>query len=66
MDEYIYEGPVVEFEECIVDKWKASTMANSEKKARSNLTYQFKKKHNRLPGAKIFLPGKIIRGKENV
>ena len=50
------------FKMCIRD----STRAVSEKKARSNLTYQFKKKNNRLPGTKIILPGKIslVSGKE--
>ena len=38
----------------------------SYQKSRSNLTYQFKKKNNRLPGTKIILPGKIslVSGKE--
>lgn len=61
MNIYSYDGPVMEF-----DNWIASTRAVSEKKARSNLTYQFKKKNNRLPGTKIILPGKIslVSGKE--
>lgn len=60
MNQYSYDGPVMEFGTCIADRWKASTYAVSEKKARSNLTYQFKKKHNRVAGTKISLPGKII------
>lgn len=61
MDKYIYEGPVMEFNTCLVDRWKAETMAASETKARSNLAYQFKKKNHKLPGAKITLPGKLIK-----
>lgn len=59
MNLYLYEGPVMEFETCIVNGWKASTYAVSERKARSNLMYQFKKRNNKLPGTKILLPGKI-------
>ena len=59
MNLYLYDGPVMEFNNCVANRWTASTRAVSEKKARSNLTYQFKKKNNRLPGTKIILPGKI-------
>lgn len=66
MNLYLYDGPVMEFDNCVANRWTASTRAVSEKKARSNLTYQFKKKNNRLPGTKIVLPGKIslVSGKE--
>ena len=56
---YVYNGPVMEFETCIAHMWKASTYATTEKKARSNLTYQFKKQNNRNADARIVLPGKI-------
>ena len=42
MNKYFYDGPVMEFDICIADHWKGETMANSKKKAISNLTYQFK------------------------
>lgn len=60
MCQYSYDGPVLEFEHCISNRWKASTCAISEKKARSNLTYQYKKNNNKAPGTKITLPGKLI------
>lgn len=60
MNQYVYEGPVLEFERPIANNWKASTYAPSESKARSNLAYRFKKSNNRVPNAKITLPGKII------
>ena len=44
MNIYSYDGPVMEFDNCVANRWIASTRAVSEKKARSNLTYQFKKK----------------------
>jgi len=60
MNRYTYDGPVMEFENCIYDRWKASTYAVSESKAKSNLAYQFKKNHNRVPNTKITLPGKLV------
>ena len=60
MKQYLYDGPVMEFDRCIANRWKASTYAVSEKKARSNLTYQYKKRNNKLPNTMITLPGKII------
>jgi hypothetical protein len=49
----------MEFSKCIATRWIGSTYAVSEKKARNNLAYQFKKKNNRISGAKITLPGKL-------
>lgn len=59
MNQYEYDGPVMEFDRCVMARWIAQTYAPSEKKARSNLTYRFKKNNNRVPGARIGLPGKI-------
>ena len=56
---YTYDGPVMEFDRLIADRWKGETMATSSKKARSNLIYQFKKNNSRIVGAKISLPGTI-------
>lgn len=59
MNKYFYDGPVMEFDICIADHWKGETIANSKKKAISNLTYQFKKQTNRANYTKITLPGEI-------
>lgn len=56
---YTYDGPVLEFDKCVTDRWKGETMAISEQKARCNLAYQYKKKNNRMAGVKVTLPGKI-------
>ena len=56
---YTYDGPVMEFDRLLADHWKGETTAPSEKKARSNLIYQFKKQNSRIVGTKITLPGKI-------
>ena len=68
MNQYEYDGPVMEFGICIAHRWTASTYAPSERKAKSNLTYRFKKEHNRAPTAKITLPGKLalLQQKENL
>ena len=57
---FTYEGPVEEFGRCVTPKWRASTYAVSEVKARSNLAYQYKKQFNRAPNVKVTLPGKLI------
>ena len=59
MNRYFYSGPVMEFNNCVQSKWEGTTMAVSENKARSNLTYQWKKQNNRVSASKIFLPGRI-------
>lgn len=62
MNRYVYDGPVMSFERCIMNRWVAYTYAATETKARTNLAYQFKKKNNFMPGAKITLPGEIKIG----
>lgn len=39
---YIYDGPVMIFDNIVERNWYAETMAVSKKKALSNLAYQFK------------------------
>ena len=60
MNIYSYNGPVMIFDVCVANHWEGQTAANSEKKARNNLIYQYKKRNNKLPSAKVTLPGKII------
>ena len=59
MNKYSYNGPVMEFDRCIANKWRGETMAVSEKKAKSNLVYQFKRKNNRAAATRISLPGNV-------
>lgn len=59
MYRYRYSGPVMEFDRIIVTNWTAETVAISETKAKANLAYRFKKENNRLPNARITLPGKL-------
>lgn len=61
MDQYNYDGPVMEFDRCVSNNWRGTTYAASEKKARSNLAYQFKKQNNRIASTRISLPGKLMR-----
>lgn len=59
MNQYLYDGPVMLFDICIEQRWIAMTRANTEKKARSNLAYQYKKAHNKSASSKITLPGEL-------
>lgn len=59
MPRWVYDGPVMEFDTCIANHWRGETFAPSEAKAKSNLTYQFKKKNNQIPSSKITLPGDL-------
>lgn len=56
---YVYDGPVLEFDRVVSEHWRATTFAPSERKARSNLTYQFKKQFGKDPATKITLAGDI-------
>ena len=56
---YAYDGPVLVFDTLVADRWKGETMAPNARKARSNLSYQFKKQSNRMPGVKVTLPGEV-------
>ena len=60
MRQYSYDGPVMEFETCVANRWKASTYAVSDKKAKSNLAYQYKKKNNKVQNSRITLPGNVV------
>ena len=59
MTRYTYDGPVYEFDTLICSRWRGETVAPTEKKARTNLAYQFKKATNRVARTKISLPGKL-------
>ena len=56
---YVYEGPVLMFDKVVASRWSAQTYATSEKKAKSNLIYQYKKQHGLVPSARIVLAGEI-------
>lgn len=56
---YSYDGPVMEFDRIVANQWKGSTIAPTEKKAKSNLSYQYKREHGKTPASKISLPGKL-------
>ena len=68
MNLYTYDGPVMEFDHLVANHWSAQTYAPSEAKARSNLTYQYKKQFNKIPATRVTLPGKVtlVTRKEKV
>lgn len=59
MDLYSYCGPVTMFDRCIDTHWHGETRAISEKKAISNLVFQYKQQHGLVPSSRICLPGKL-------
>ena len=61
MNHYLYDGPVMEFGKCVQNHLIADTYAISEKKARSNIEYQYKKEHGKVAKTPITLPGDIIQ-----
>lgn len=60
MNKYSYDGVVKEFDAIISNRWRGSTYAISEKKARSNLIYRYKREHGKSPDSKVTLLGKLI------
>lgn len=42
MYKYIYDGPVMVFNQLVTDRWVGETLAVTKRKARSNLMYQCK------------------------
>lgn len=59
MKKFYYDGPVLEFDKIVAEHWESSTLAVSEKKARSNLAHQFKMEFGKVPRSKISIPGKL-------
>lgn len=57
---YSYTGPVEVFGKCVDNQWCGSTYATSDKKARSNLEYQYKKQTGKTAATKVNLPGKLV------
>ena len=56
---YVYKGAVMMFDRVIDRYWEAETTATSEKKAKSNLVFRYKKMHRLEPTAKVTLPGQV-------
>lgn len=53
MQQYQYDGPVMRFDDCVQHRWKATTVAPTEAKAKSNLAYRYKKENGLMPNTKI-------------
>ena len=58
MAKYVYEGPVMVFGK-FVGNWRGETIADSERKAISNLSYQFRKQNNRASNTVVDFPNKL-------
>ena len=57
---YLYRGPVMKSNRCVYNCWEAETLAPSEKKARANLEFRFKKEMGLIRNVKISLANKVI------
>ncbi len=62
---YEYSGPVLMFDKIVATNWTSGTVATSEKKARSNLVFQYKKQNGLASNANIRLTGEIKIKEEN-
>lgn len=60
LKKYEYSGPVFKFDKLFSNNWKGSTYASSRERAKSNLSFQFKKEHNLTTNTKITLPYSVI------
>lgn len=56
---YSYDGAVRSFDDILSVKWRGQTFAESEKKARNNLGYQFRKHMGLSQSFPIRLTGKM-------
>lgn len=56
---YSYCGAVLKFDTVVAHNWKGETFAETERKAKSNLAYQFKKAMNYPPSTPVKLVGKL-------
>lgn len=62
MTRWAYEGPVLIFGRCVVDRWRAETIAPTRSKAQSNLAYQYKNQAHLIPSTRVTLmPGKVVQ-----
>lgn len=66
MNLYLYEGPVTSFGKPVANRWRGSTYAMSDKKAKNNLAYQYKKQKHLSATSRVELPGEITMAKEDV
>lgn len=55
---YKYDGVVTQFGK-IIDTFTQCTQAVSEARAKANLAFVYKRKHELLPNAKIELPDRL-------
>lgn len=60
LKKYQYIGPVMGVDKCIQEEWEGITTAVSEKKAKNNLSYRWKKQHGYAPTYFISLPQSLI------
>lgn len=60
MKTYTYNGPVMGMDGVLDHNWRGETYAGTEKKAKNNLAYQYKKERGLAANYKVILPAKLI------
>lgn len=63
MSKWIYKGPVMVYITLASSYRVGETIADSKKKAKSNLAYQFKQIANRSAATRVTLPGVLTEVK---
>lgn len=56
---YVYQGMVMHFNLIAARFWEARTYAVSEKQARNNLAFQYKRKNGFTANYNVVLPGEL-------
>lgn len=56
---YIYVGPVMRFGKVCTQRWIAETVAESPKKALSNLHFRYCREHGFTPTVRFEFPGDL-------
>lgn len=59
MPRYSYKGGVKVFDDLVAEHWEAETIAPSAARAKSNISYQFKKQMGLNSNVKVTLEGKV-------
>lgn len=63
---YRYKGPVVKFDKVVTENYVGETVAESQKKAMSNIIFNYKKDNNLLPTVRVTLIPKYLKELEAI
>jgi hypothetical protein len=58
---FTYKGPVLMFDKVVATDYKCETIAENEKKAATNMVYNFKKDHNLVQSTRVTIKKDLIK-----